>query len=117
MAAVLTPVWDFLGWVRGCACHEDALMRGQNTPCPRQGCRGPELAAKVDMVCEQVTWACGAWSDGGSLARERMVDLGPTVVALLRAKFAWVNDLPCFIWQVCRGAHLACAPRIAHGPN
>ena len=84
MAAVLTPVWDFLGWVRGCACHEDALMRGQNTPCPRKGCRGPELAAKVDMVCDQVTWACGAWSDGGSLARERMVDLGPTVVALSR---------------------------------
>ena len=101
---VLGPIFHMLGWIRGCPCHPDpdGMSGLQRVDCPWKGFRAPELGAKVVDVAGQVLRSIQEFApaSGGGEVALRVAHLGPQVLALFRAKFAWVDDLPCLVWQV-----------------
>ena len=101
---VLSPMFGFDLWCRGCKCHEGALGLAHSADaCRHKGCRGPELADKVHSMCEQARADIEELLAGDSVDSEQVAEgmqLHVESVSLLRSKFAWLNDAPWFLWQV-----------------
>ena len=104
LQALARPVSDFSSWLRACPCHEAACLAERDITCAWKGCRAPELAARVsafsaEMLALREKHASHEDTDiEGALTR---------MLAVTQLKFAWVDDLPCFIWQVCSPASAA----------
>ena len=114
---IVGPFFGFDLWCRGCKCLEqqadvctDASV-GKAAPkrtcrggeCLGKGCRGPELAQKVVDMCDHAMQNTDLFRAEHAEAAG-MVDESPVLhvesVALLRAKFAWLGDVPWYTWQV-----------------
>ncbi|MCP4239835.1 MAG: hypothetical protein GY772_04665 [bacterium] len=96
----------FSGWLRGCACHEEALRNGRQVVCQWKGCRARELAAKVRSVVQALdvdrrSLVAGQFGpvDVSALGRAVSRSLGA-----FRDKFTWVNEVPYLVWQVAQAA-------------
>ena len=100
---VAAPVFDFMSWIRACKCHENQFKKGIEVSCPWKGCRGPELANKVRTVISEIRNRAFQWADEhpGHASLNEGIQFAFTLAASVRTKFAWVNDMPYALWQVC----------------
>ena len=95
--ALAKPVADFSSWLRGCVCHEAETMAHAEGHCVWKGCRAPELSNRVRAFAAEVLALSGAHAEHDAAAthgaRTRML-------AVAQLKFARVDDMPFFVWQV-----------------
>lgn len=100
LLSTLGPVFGILHWIRGCSCHAWVLAEGgKPPPCIWKGCRGPELASKIEEATGALLGNMATAVPERATVADRCLWLGPETAALLWAKFIWVRDLPFFVWQ------------------
>ena len=104
LQALARPVSDFSAWLRACPCHEAACLAERDITCAWKGCRAPELSARVSAFSAEML----ALRDKHASHEDTDIEAALTrMLAVTQLKFAWVDDLPCFIWQVCSPASAA----------
>ena len=95
--ALAEPVAEFSSWLRACPCHEHECLQHAHVDCAWKGCRGPELSGRVRAFAASLLLL----RDTHAWGHEADTHAGLTrMLAVAHVKFAWVDDLPFFIWQV-----------------
>ena len=96
-------------WGLGCACHEEALQEAAHhhrvLKCPYKSMRGPQLHAHVmSMQDEFQTLIRDLCHHDGLEAheelRQEIHDNGFRVLADVRLKFSFTNEMPWLLWQL-----------------
>ena len=94
MLGLVDAMYQCGQWLRGCECCEAARRAGRLESCPWAGCRAPRLAERIDELVNAL-----------DLYRLRLrpdsdLHMAATrVLADIRVKMAWVNELPYLIWK------------------
>ncbi len=99
LQAVARPVANMAGWLKGCDCHEEALVNRQKVDCVWKGCRAPHLSRRLGQLYADLERVRGDASRFGAEA----VNCGlvsSRLLSTLRVKFNWVDELPYLVWQI-----------------
>ncbi len=98
---VIRRLAAFVGWVQGCDCHEEQLLRGQAVQCVFKGCRARSLARRVCQLLETIEQDRRALIPGqfGSVNVQDVQRALTTALSFVSLKLHWVHELPYLVWQ------------------
>ena len=97
---VLAPVHKLSSWVKGCDCHEADLLLGKEIACRWKGCRATTLAARLSAFEEAALAIREERTKVVGISTHETAGCVTAMLAMLRLKFAWVNEAPYTIWQM-----------------
>ena len=99
---VVNPFKEFMGWLRGCPCHEAQLRQGQQVICPWKGCRARELLPRLRAFQATLTDFRNSAAPCPGLGAAEVSGVTGRQLAFLRVKTQWAYEPPYLIWQVDR---------------